>query len=40
MLYMSKSKEKMMELEREQNKEVESYPRVLSVAANSPKERK
>ena len=26
----------MMELEREQDKEVESYPRVLSVTVNSP----
>ena len=34
---LSKLNEKMMELEREQNKEVESYPRVLSVSANSPK---
>ena len=33
----SKLTEKIMELEREQNKEVESYPRVLSVTANSPK---
>ena len=32
--------EKMMELEREQNKEVESFPRVLCVTANFPKERK
>ena len=30
----------MTELEREQNKEVESYPRVLSVSANSPKSKK
>ena len=38
---MSKLNElKMMELEREQNKEVESYPRVLSVSANSPKTKK
>ena len=37
---MSKPNEKMMELEREQNQEVESYPRVLSVTATSPKERK
>ena len=29
-----------MELEREQNKEVESYPRVLSLTANSPKRKK
>ena len=34
---MSKLTEKMMELEREQTKEVESYPRVLSLPANSPK---
>ena len=34
---MSKLTEKMMELEGEQNKEVESYPRVLSLPANSPK---
>ena len=37
---MSKPNEKLMELEREQNKEFESYPRVLSATANSPKERK
>ena len=37
---VSKPNEKMMELEREQNKEVESYSRVLSVTANSPKKRK
>ena len=37
---MSKLTEKMMELERVQNKEVESYPRVLSVTANSPKTKK
>ena len=37
---MSKPNEKMMELEREKNKEVESYPRVLSATGNSPKERK
>ena len=30
----------MMELEREQNKGVESYPRVLSVTANTPKPEK
>ena len=35
-----KMNKKMMELEKEQNKEVEFYPRVLSVTANSPKERK
>ena len=37
---MSELTEKMMELEREQNKEVEPYPRVLSVTANSPKTKK
>ena len=37
---MSKLTEKMMELEREQNKGVEPYPRVLSVTANSPKTKK
>ena len=37
---MSKLTETMMELEREQNKEVESYPRVLSLPANSPKTKK
>ena len=37
---MSKLTEKMMELERGQNKEVEPYPRVLSVTANSPKTKK
>ena len=37
---MSKLTEKMMELERKQNKEVESYPRVLSLTANSPKTKK
>ena len=37
---MSKLNEKMMELEREQNKEVESYPRRLSVSANSSKTKK
>ena len=37
---MSELTEKMMELEREQNKEVEPYPRVLSKTANSPKTKK
>ena len=37
---MSKLTEKMMQSEREQNKEVESYPRVLSLTANSPKTKK
>ena len=35
-----KVNEKMMESEKEQNKEVKFYPRVLSVTANSRKERK
>ena len=37
---VSKLNEKMMELDIEQNKEVESYPRVLSVTVISPKTKK
>ena len=37
---MSKLNEEMIELKREQNKEVEPYPRVSSVSAKHPRTRK